>query len=178
MKQIIIISFLVFSVLSSCTSQTNRNAFTLNDTGNCDTSKLVRTYYFDKDSIASLEVLRNEVDNYIFLRTKWHRKILSIAGEGNIDFVDEKLNLDTVFFEKDKEVFILPTYVFGSTYGAVVYFLIYEGDFENTWEIFKIPFDRFEIKTGKDGLSNIVRYTTDKQKSIYVFKNGILQQVK
>lgn len=178
MKQIIIISLGLFSVLSSCASQDNKNASPLNATEDCNLFKLVKTYYFDKDSVAALEVLKMDADNCVILQTKVHGKILSIAGAGNIDFVDENLILNSIFFEKDKEVLVLPTYIYGSTYGAVVYFLIYEGNFENAWEILKIPFDRLEIKTGKDNLSYILHYSADGESIKYIFKDGFLQQIK
>lgn len=162
MKQIVFF-LLLFLALSSCIGQSQNKDKVINQTEDTGVLKLVKTYYLDKDSIASLDILQNEVDNYVMLQTKWHNQISSIAGEGNIVFVDENISLDTVFFEKNKRVYVLPTSVFGSTYGASVYFLIYESNFSNAWEIYRIPFDRLDIKTSKTQLSNIVRYTFDNQ---------------
>lgn len=174
MSRIIVIIILLISVLSSCTNQSNTNAFVSNKTENNNALDAVQIFYLNKDSTATLEIFRNKAENYILLQTRFNGEILSVAGEGNIDFVDGKLSLDTLFFEKDKEVLILPTYVYGSTYGAVVYFLIYREDFLDTWEIIKVPFDRIEIETDKNNISTIVRYTPDNKTIRYILKDGIL----
>lgn len=176
--KLVIISILLFSVISSCKEKADKNVFNMNETKQSQTLKLVKTYYFNRDSITSLEILRDERNNYILLETKCNGEILSIAGSGNIDFLDGTLRLDTVFFEKDKEVFVLPTYVYGSTYGAVVYFLVYKNNYSNDWEIIKIPFDRLDIKTDKKGLSRILEYTTCNKVIEYSFKDWLLQQIK
>jgi competence protein ComGC len=182
MKQVIIIySILLFFVLSSCTSQAQNNDSSTNNAENYNLLKLVKTYYFDKDSVASLEILKNDTDNYILLQTRWRDQIVSICGNGNTDFAvndDNSLKFDTLYFEKGEKIYLLRTYVFGSTYGAVVYYLIYGGNYPNACEIYKIPFDRVDIETDKNGLSKIVSYTSYNRTLKYIFKDGILQQVK
>lgn len=178
MKVKLLSSILLFSVLSSCRGKANENDSNMNKTEGSQTLKIVKTYHFDKDSITSLEILRDEHENYILLQTRCYGDILSVVGEGNIDFLDGKLKLDTVFFENDKEVFVLPTYVYGSTYGAVAYFLVYKNNYPNDWEIFKIPFDRLDIKTDNNGLSRILEYTSCDKEIEYYFKNGLLEQIR
>jgi len=181
MKQIIVILWLSFSVLSSCTSKTRDNVQVLIKTEKSDSLLLVKEYYFDPEKNAKLEIFKNEVDNYILLQTKQYDRIVSICGEGNTDFVvndDNSIKFDSLYFEKDEKVYLLQTYVWGSTYGAVVYYLIFEGNYQYALEIYKIPFDRVEIETDKNNLSKIVHYTHDNRTLKYIFKDGILQQVR
>jgi hypothetical protein len=177
MKQIIINIF-VFCFLLSCKG--NNNSVYQNGTPNfdsiCTLPQLVKEFYLDTNKTAKLEIYRNEIDNYILLQTKWESNILSISGEGNIDFANGILRLDTICFEKGRQIFILPAYTYGSTYGAEVYFLIYENDYKNAWYIFKIPFDRLEIKVGNNNLSYILRHMPNGKTIKYIFKDEILHQ--
>jgi hypothetical protein len=176
MKTVIILSLLLSFNVLDCTNQNKKINQSKVETS--DSLNFVKIYYFDSDSIATLEILKNKVDNYILLRTKYHGSILSIAGEGNIDFEYGILRLDTVSFTKNEQVYILPTYVYGSTYGALVYFLIYKEN-DDMWQILRIPFDRLDVKDiNKDGLSEIVQYAHNGNKIVYTFKNGIIVPIK
>ncbi|MDR0789730.1 MAG: hypothetical protein LBO06_02925 [Bacteroidales bacterium] len=137
--------------------------------------ELIKVFYLDIDSTSSLEILKSEAENFILLQTKQYGRILSLVGEGNIA-LDDEAQLDTIYFEKGKRAFILPTYVNGSFYGATVHFIIYNYAF-NIWYIFRIPFDNLHIEKGDNKNSDILRYMLNGDAIKYIFKGGILERV-
>jgi hypothetical protein len=88
-----------------------------------------------------------------------------------------------VFWDNDTSYFV-PTYVEGSTYGAVRYFVIYKKNKGLGWEICKLPFDRIDVEDiDNDQISEIVAYdytyhinpdSCILDKTVYSFRDGIL----
>lgn len=141
------------------------NIFNLDSAGNC-----------------KIELVQDSIRNCILMITTDNLNnpqsgIVSIAGIGNAEFENGKGKIYKCFFEKGKYTYLIKTFIEGSTYGALAYFLVYDQDGDNYWQIIKIPFDVIEVVTNSKGLSEIIRYAHNGEKIKYTFRHGLFLQV-
>ena len=131
-----------------------------------------------------------DYEHFLMLEIKRRGYTTSVSGGYLSEFAvfnDSITVQDTiypvVFWDNDTSYF-LPTYVEGSTYGAVRYFVIYEKNEGLGWEICKLPFDRIDVEDiDNDQISEIVAYdytyhinpdSCILDKTVYSFRDGIL----
>lgn len=122
-----------------------------------------------------LDIIKSTANNTIVFQTRTEERIASVSGYGNTDLVLDdsgKIKVDTIDFNNDGIVeYMYSSYVIGSTYGAVVCYLVYSN---NGWDVFRLPFDRLDVKYSKlVGEYVIVSYQYDNTVT-YRFKSGVL----
>lgn len=188
MKRIFGIVLLIIS--TSCSNSST------NDVNKRFGEKYEHIYSYPLSETDTLNIYQNkrcyDVDCEYFLMLEIKRRgyTTSVSGGYLSEFAvfnDSITVQDTiypvVFWDNDTSYFV-PTYVEGSTYGAVRYFVIYEKNEGLGWEICKLPFDRIDVEDiDNDQISEIVAYdytyhinpdSCILDKTVYSFRDGIL----
>ena len=124
---------------------------------------------------SKLELLHDEYENSIFLQTKRNGDLISEIGRGNSEFIKDKdgtVSIDTLVFSMREHVYLITSYIKGSTYGAENYFLVFK---KLEWLIMALPFDRARFyDTDQDGFDEIVEYNSQIDSAIYTFSSGLI----
>lgn len=136
----------------------------------------------DKGSNSWIDIIRSQQENVLTIQTRKKDSITSLAGYGNSEIThreDGSIALDKVNFETDStKEYVLSTYIKGSTYGSSVVYIIYKAKQRNTWEVFRLPFERVKIiHNHKLGYSIIASYDKPKVVSYYTFDVGIITEI-
>lgn len=124
---------------------------------------------------ATLELLKDESENSITLQTKRNAYLISKAGCGNSEFIKNEegsVKLDTLTFSKDEQVYLVTSYIRGSTYGAECYFIVFK---KSEWLVMALPFNRARFyDLDQDGFDEIVEYKSQTDSAIHTFNSGIV----
>ena len=188
MKRIFGIVLLIIS--TSCSNSST------NDVNKRFGEKYEHIYSYPLSETDTLNIYQNkryynvDCEYFLMLEIKQRGYTTSVSGGYLSEFAvfnDSITVQDTiypvVFWDNDTSYFV-PTYVEGSTYGAVRYFVIYEKNEGLGWEICKLPFDRIDVEDiDNDQISEIVAYdytyhinpdSCILDKTVYSFRDGIL----
>ncbi len=188
MKKILGIFLLIIS--TSCINSST------NDIDKRFGEKYEYIYSYPLSETDTLNIYRNKRyydgyrEHFLMLEIKQREYTTSISGGYLLEFAvfnDSITVQDTIYpvvFSDNDTSYFVPTYVEGSTYGAVRYFIIYEENAVWGWEIYKLPFDRVEIEDiDNDQISEIVTYNYTYhinpdscilERTVYSFQDGLL----
>jgi hypothetical protein len=188
MKRILGILLLIIS--ASCSNPST------NDIDKRFGEKYEHIYSYPLSETDTLNIYQNKQyydgysEHFLMLEIKQREYTTSVSGGYLSEFAvfnDSIKVQDTIYpvvFSDNDTSYFVPTYVEGSTYGAVRYFIIYEENESWGWEICKLPFDRVEIEDiDNDQISEIVAYNYTYhinpdscilERTIYSFQDGLL----
>ena len=188
MKRILGILLLIIS--ASCSNPST------NDVDKRFGEKYEHIYSYPLSETDTLNIYQNKQyydgysEHFLMLEIKQREYTTSVSGGYLSEFAvfnDSIKVQDTIYpvvFSDNDTSYFVPTYVEGSTYGAVRYFIIYEENESLGWEICKLPFDRVEIEDiDNDQISEIVAYNYTYhinpdscilERTIYSFQDGLL----
>lgn len=126
-----------------------------------------------------LDVISDNLENFLILQTRRNNEILAISGYGNSSITlddNNRILVDTIDFMNDKKVeYLLTSFIKGSTYGASVYYIIY---FNNQWNIFQFPFDNLEVKYDvKINDFAVITYDPMRISRKFRFNSGVLKPI-
>ena len=188
MKRIFGIVLLIIS--TSCSNSST------NDVNKRFGEKYEHIYSYPLSETDTLNIYQNkryydvDCEHFLMLEIKRRGYTTSVSGGYLSEFAvfnDSITVQDTIYpvvFSDNDTSYFVPTYVEGSTYGAVRYFVIYEKNEGLGWEICKLPFDRIDVEDiDNDQISEIVAYdytyhinpdSCILDKTVYSFRDGIL----
>jgi len=131
---------------------------------------------FELDSLGNtLELLKDDKKDYILLQTKQNARIVNIAGSGYSEFAlneNKNVELKKLKFPKENNCYLVEGYIYGSTYGAVCYFIVYG---HIGWLITPLPFDRVDVyDIDNDGYDEIIEYRRQGKQILYTFERGLI----
>ncbi len=136
--------------------------------------EVIQVYELGKKG-STLELLKDESENAITLQTKRNDYLISKVGCGNSEFIKDQdgfVKIDTLTFSKNEQVFLLRSYIKGSTYGAECYFMVFK---KSEWLIMALPFNRAQFyDLDHDGFDEIVGYKSQTDSAIYTFSAGLV----
>lgn len=123
----------------------------------------------------TLEIVKDDLENSIVLKTKRNNYLISVAGCGNCEVIKNKngsVKLDTLTFTKEDTVYLITSYIRGSTYGAECYFIVFK---KSEWKVMALPFDRARFyDLDNDGFDEIVEYKSLMDSAIHTFNSGLV----
>ena len=188
MKKILGIFLLIIS--ASCSNSST------NDTDKRFGEKYKSIYSYPLSETDTLNIYQNKQyydgysEHFLMLEIKQREYTTSVSGGYLSEFAvfnDTITIQDTIYpviFSDNDISYFVPTYVEGSTYGAVRYFIIYEENESWGWEICKLPFDKMEVEDiDNDQISEIVAYNFSYHinpdscllnRTVYSFQDGVL----
>ena len=188
MKRILGILLLIIS--ASCSNPST------NDVDKRFGEKYEHIYSYSLSETDTLNIYQNKQyydgysEHFLMFEIKQREYTTSVSGGYLSEFTvfnDSITVQDTIYpvvFSDNDTSYFVPTYVEGSTYGAVRYFIIYEENESWGWEICKLPFDRVEIEDiDNDQIFEIVAYNYTYhinpdscilERTIYSFQDGLL----
>jgi len=135
-------------------------------------------YYKKLDNSNLLNIERDTNSNYVIsIMDSLQGYLNSINGCGNCNIDSTDNPLIAMNFSNSTTIFIIEAGINGSTYGATNLFIIWQDQNWKTWEIYRVPFTKYNFNDiDKDGIDEIIEYKPNQDSVIYNFNNGLLIQ--